>query len=203
MWVNFGWVLLMVVVANITVHRNTGLHSFRVFTAIMLGMLISALFVIAIFVFVTIRPQPFYDARYLIPISGMVIGNCMRANTIALERFFSSVKKNEKEFLTYLLLGASLREAALPYIREAIKPALAPQLATMATLGLVSIPGMMTGQILGGSSPIVAIQYQIGIMTAIFTAITLTTVLNLLFNLRIAFNEYNILKHDLYRGRKI
>jgi putative ABC transport system permease protein len=202
MWVNFGWVIFMVAIANITVHRNTGIRSLRVFAAVMLGIMISAVFVIAIFVFVAIKPEPYYDARYLIPISGMVIGNCMRANTIALERFFSSMRKNEKEFLTYLLLGATLREAALPYIREAVRPALAPQLATMATLGLVSIPGMMTGQILGGSSPIVAIQYQIGIMIAIFTAITLTTVLNLLFNLRIAFNEYSILKQDLFRRKK-
>jgi putative ABC transport system permease protein len=199
-WVNFGWVIFMIAIANITIIRNTGLRTVRVFLTTMLGVAISAFFVIAIFIFIAIKPEPLYDARYLIPISGMVIGNCMRANTIALERFFSSIKKNEKEFLTYLLLGAHLREAALPYIREAVRPALAPQLATMATLGLVSLPGMMTGQILGGSTPIVAIKYQIGIMIAIFTAITATTVLNLLMSLRTAFNDYSILRRDLFKG---
>ncbi|KPJ83243.1 MAG: ABC transporter permease [Spirochaetes bacterium DG_61] len=198
-WVNIGWVLLMIAIANITVNRNTGLRTLRLFLTIMLGLTVSAFFVIIIFIFIAIRPEPFYDARYLIPISGMVVGNCMRANTIALERFFSSVRKNEKEFLTYLLMGATLREAALPYIREAVRPALAPQLATMATLGLVSLPGMMTGQILGGSTPIVAIKYQIGIMIAIFTAITLTTVLNLLMSLKIAFNDYSILRRDFFK----
>ncbi len=199
-WVNFGWVILMIAIANITVNRNTGLRTARMFLTVMLGLTISAFFVIVIFIFIAIRPEPFYDARYLIPISGMVIGNCMRANTIALERFYASIKKNEREFLTYLLMGATLREAALPYIRESVKSALAPHLATLATLGLVSLPGMMTGQILGGSTPIVAIKYQIGIMIAIFTAITVTTVLNLLLSLKVAFNEYSILKRDIFRN---
>jgi putative ABC transport system permease protein len=199
LWVNIGWVLVMIAVANITVNRNTGLRTLRLFLTVMLGLTVSSFFVITIFIFIAIRPEPLYDARYLIPISGMVIGNCMRANTIALERFFSSIRKNEKEYLTYLLLGATLREAALPYIRESVRPALAPQLATMATLGLVSLPGMMTGQILGGSTPIVAIKYQIGIMIAIFTAIVLTTVLNLLMSLKIAFNEHAILRRDIFK----
>ncbi len=198
-WVNFGWILFMITIANITVNRNAGLKTLRLFFSVFLGIAVSALFVVAVFVFLAIRPEPFYDARYLIPVTGMVVGNCMRANVIALERFFSSIKKNEKEFLTYLLMGASLREAALPYIREAVKPALAPQLSTIATLGLVSLPGMMTGQILGGAAPIVAIKYQIAIMISIFTAITLTTVLNLFLSLRIAFNEYQILRKDIFR----
>jgi putative ABC transport system permease protein len=199
-WVNIGWVLFMIAIANITVIRNTGLRTLRLFLTVMLGLTVSSFFVIIIFIFIAIRPEPLYDARYLIPISGMVIGNCMRANTIALERFFSSIRKNEKEYLTYLLLGATLREAALPYIRESVRPALAPQVATMATLGLVSLPGMMTGQILGGSTPIVAIKYQIGIMIAIFTALALTTVINLLMSLKIAFNEHAILRRDIFKS---
>ena len=198
-WVNFGWVIFMITIANITVNRNAGLKTVRLFFSVMLGIIVSSLFVISMFIFLSIQPDPFYDARYLIPITGMVVGNCMRANVISLERFYSSIRKNEKEFLTFLLMGASLREAALPYLREAVKPAMAPQLSTIATLGLVSLPGMMTGQILGGSSPIVAIKYQIAVMIAIFTAITLSTVLNLLLSLRIAFNSYQILRKDIFR----
>ena len=198
-FVNSGWVLLMITIANVTVNRNAGLRTVRLFFGVMIGILVSAVFVISMFIFLSIQPDPFYDARYLIPITGMVVGNCMRANVISLERFYSSIRKNEKEFITYLLMGASLREAVLPYMREAIKPALAPQLSTIATLGLVSLPGMMTGQILGGSSPIVAIKYQIAIMIAIFTAITLSTVLNLFLSLNIAFNEYQILRKDIFR----
>jgi len=197
--VNFGWALLMIFIANITVNRSAGLKTSKIFFSVMAGIFVGSLTVIALFVFLAIQPKPFYDARYLIPVTGMVVGNCMRANVISLERFYSSVKKNEKTFLTYLLLGASLREAALPSIREAVKPALAPTLSTMATLGLVSLPGMMTGQILGGASPITAIKYQIAIMIAIFTAITLSTVINLLIGLRVSFNEYHMLRKDIFR----
>ncbi len=198
-WVNFGYILLMILVANFTVNKNAGLKTLRVFFAVMLAITVSALTVIALFIFLSIKPEPFYDARYLIPITGMVVGNCMRANVISLERFYSSIRKNEKEFLTYLLMGASLKEAILPYMREAVKPALAPQLSTIATLGIVSLPGMMTGQIIGGSSPIVAIKYQIGVMIAIFTAITLTTVFNLLLSLKTSFNDYSMLRKDIFR----
>jgi putative ABC transport system permease protein len=198
-FVNFAWVMLILTVANITVQRNSGLKTLRLFFSVFLGTSIATFFVISIFIFLAIRPEPFYDARYVIPITGMVVGNCMRANVIALERFYNSIRKNEKEFLTYLLLGASLREAALPYMGEAIRPAMAPNLATMTTLGLVSLPGMMTGQILGGSPPIVAIKYQIAIMLSIFTAITIATSLNLLFSLKIGFNEYDMLRKDMFR----
>jgi putative ABC transport system permease protein len=198
-WINVGYVLLMIAIANFTVNKNAGLRTARVFFTLMLGITVSTLTVIALFIFISIKPEPFYDARYLIPISGMVVGNCMRANVIALERFYSSIKKNEKEFLTYLLMGASPLEAILPYLRDAVKPALAPQLSTIATLGIVSLPGMMTGQILGGSSPIVAIKYQIGVMIAIFTAIMLTTVLTLLLSLKTSFDDYSILRKDIFR----
>jgi putative ABC transport system permease protein len=129
---------------------------------------------------------------------GMILGNCMRGNILALERFYSSIRRNEKEFITYLLMGATLREAVTPYMRESIRPALAPQLSTMATLGIVSLPGMMTGQILGGTSPLIAIKYQLAVMIAIFTAIALSTFINIFVSMRIAFNDYKVLKRDLF-----
>jgi len=198
-WVNFGWVLLMIAIANFTVNKNAGLKTRKFFFVIFSGIIFGSSFVLMIFVFIAVRPVPFYNARYLIPISGMIIGNCMRANVISLERFYSSIKKNEREFLTYLLMGATLREATSPYLKEAIKPALAPTIATMATLGLVSLPGMMTGQILGGSSPVVAIKYQIAVMIAIFTAIIISCIVNILISQKIAFNEYSVLKKEVFR----
>lgn len=197
--INFGWVMLIITIANLTIQRNAGLRTARVFLVSMAGVTAGALFVITVFIFLSIQPRPFYDARYLIPISGMVVGNCMRANVISLERFYYTIRKNEKEFLTYLLMGASLREAARPYIVESVRPALAPILSTMATLGLVSLPGMMTGQILGGSPPIVAIKYQVAVMIAIFTAMVISTSLNLLISLKAGFDEYRMLRKDVFR----
>jgi len=127
----------------------------------------------------------------------MLLGNCMRGNILALERFYSAITKREREYITYLTMGSSFSEATAPFIREAIGPALAPTLSTMATLGIVSLPGMMTGQILGGSPPITAIKYQIAIMIAIFTAIVISVVVTLLLSMRSTFDEYRTLRKSV------
>lgn len=197
-WINFGWIVVMLVIANVYTIKSSGLKLKKFFPRLFAGFATGTLLVVFFFVFIAVNPVPFYDARYLIPITGMVLGNCLRANVISLERFYSSIRKNEKEFLTYLLMGATLNEAVLPYMQDAMKSALAPSIATMATLGLVSLPGMMTGQILGGSLPVVAIKYQICIMIAIFCAIVITAMINLRFSLRVSFNEYQILDKGIF-----
>jgi len=70
----------------------------------------------------------------------------------------------------------------------------------MATMGLVSLPGMMTGQILGGSEPWVAVKYQIAIIICIFASTTIGTSLNLALSLKIAFNDFDMLKDGVIRG---
>ncbi|MGZ8152837.1 MAG: ABC transporter permease, partial [Methylovulum sp.] len=128
---------------------------------------------------------------------GMILGNCLQGNVIALERFYSVLRKNEQEYLTFLQLGATRWEAVRPYYSEAIKAALSPTIAGMSTMGLVSLPGMMTGQILGGSEPWLAVKYQIAIMICIFTSTTIACVLNLKLSLRNAFNAYDVLKDEV------
>jgi putative ABC transport system permease protein len=123
----------------------------------------------------------------------------MRGNVIALERFYSGIRQNEKEFITYQMLGASLSEATRPYWRSAMRAAIAPSLSTMATIGIVSLPGMMTGQILGGSTPITAIKYQIAIMICIFSSMIISAACNILLTNRAAFNAYGMLKQDIFR----
>jgi putative ABC transport system permease protein len=100
--------------------------------------------------------------------------------------------------MTYLMLGASLREAVRPYLRDAIKAAVNPSVATMATMGIVSLPGMMTGQILGGAMPTTAIKYQIGIMICIFTAMVVAALVNILLSLPVAFDDHQRLKEDIF-----
>lgn len=197
-WVNIGWVLVMIVIANLNITRSAGLRLRRLFPFLLAGLAAGTLPIVGYFVCVAVRPEPFYDARYLIPISGMVLGNCLRANVIALERFYSAICANAKEFITFLSLGATRQEACRPYLRQALQAAVAPTLSTMATIGLVSLPGMMTGQILGGSSPMTAIKYQIAIMLAIFCATVVTVFANILFSQRAAFTSYGLLDPDIF-----
>jgi putative ABC transport system permease protein len=197
-WLNLVWVLAMIVIANFTILKRAGLKMKVFFPYTMTGLVIASLLVGVLFIVYTVRPVPLYDAPYLIPIMGMMIGNGMRGNILSLERLYSTIRKNEKEFLTYLLMGATLTEAVVQYMREAIRPAFAPILSTMTTLGLVSLPGMMTGQILGGASPLVAIKYQIGIMLAIFAAIFISCFINVFLTMRVAFDDYQMLRKDIF-----
>ena len=193
-WLNGLWILVMLVVADLTILGRAGLGRRAFFGMTFIAITLSVLFSVAYLIFLIIKPPLFYDARYLVPLTGMVLGNCLQSNVIGLERFYAALRKNENEYLTYLLLGATRREAVAPYFREAMKAALNPILSAMSTLGLVALPGMMTGQILGGGDPWVAVKYQIAIMLAIFASTTLASGLNLWLSLNIAFDEYDVLR---------
>ena len=97
-----------------------------------------------------------------------------------------------------LSLGASHYEALLPYLRDSVQLALKPTLTAMATMGIVALPGMMTGVILGGADPEVAIKYQIMIMIAIIVSTITSVVLTILMTLRVCFNRYGILRQDIF-----
>jgi putative ABC transport system permease protein len=196
-WLNGLWVLVMLVAADWTILKRAGLRRRCFFAATFAAVAGSVLFSTAYLLFLVIRPALVYDARYLVPLAGMILGNCLQGNVIVLERFYTALRKNENEYLTYLLLGATRWEAVRPYFREAIRAAVNPSLAGMATMGLVSLPGMMTGQILGGGEPWLAMKYQIAIMLCIFTSTTLAAILNLRLSLDIAFSEFDVLREDV------
>lgn len=198
--VNLAWLIVMIVVANTSILRSADLSPRRFFVMTLLGVGTSTLSVLAVFVFVVIAPIPLYDARYLIPLGGMILGNCMRGNIVALERFYSAIIENEREFLTYIFMGATTGEATRGYLQSALGAALAPTVSTMTTMGIVSLPGMMTGQILGGSDPTTAIKYQLAIMVAIFTAVAIGTYVNLVLSTRVAFTERGTLRPDIRRA---
>lgn len=196
-WLNGAWIFMMLFIADLTILKRAGLKTRYFFLATFTAISISILFSTAYLIVLVIQPTYYYDAHYLVPLAGMILGNCLQGNVIALERFYSTLRKNENEYLTYLLLGATRWEAVQPYFREAIKAALNPTIAGMSTMGLVSLPGMMTGQILGGSEPWLAVKYQIAIMICIFTSTTLACILNLKLSLNIAFNNYDVLNESV------
>ena len=196
-WLNGLWILVMLIVADLSILKRAGLKAryfaLATFTAIASSILLST----AYLVILVIQPTHFYDARYIVPLAGMILGNCLQGNVIALERFYSSLRKNENEYTTFLMLGATRWEAVRPYFRDAVKAAINPTIASMATMGLVSLPGMMTGQILGGSEPWLAVKYQIAIMICIFTSTTIASIINLKLSLAIAFNAFDVLKNEV------
>jgi putative ABC transport system permease protein len=196
-WLNGLWILVMLLVADLSILRRAGLKARYFLLATFAAIASSIVFSTAYLVILVIQPTHFYDARYIVPLAGMILGNCLQGNVIALERFYSALRRNENEYTTFLMLGATRWEAVRPYFREAIKAAINPAIASMATMGLVSLPGMMTGQILGGSEPWLAVKYQIAIMICIFTSTTLACIINLKLSLNIAFNGFDVLRDEV------
>lgn len=191
------WILVMLLVADLSILRRAGLKAPYFVLATFIAIAASILFSTAYLVALVIRPAHYYDARYVVPLAGMILGNCLQGNVIALERFYSALRKNENEYATFLMLGATRWEAVRPYFRDAVKAAINPTIAGMATMGLVSLPGMMTGQILGGSEPWLAVKYQIAIMICIFTSTTLACIINLRLSLNTAFNAFDVLRDEV------
>ncbi len=171
------WVLVMIAVADISIVRGSDLRLRRLAGGLFLALLTGTAVPLLFFVFLVLQGQTALDAQYVIPIAGMILGNCLRADIIGIRTFYGSLKKGEKVHQLSLAQGASMKEAVAPFIRDACQAALAPTVATISTIGLVSLPGMMTGVILGGGNPMTAIKYQIAIMIAIFTGTALTVIL--------------------------
>jgi putative ABC transport system permease protein len=146
------------------------------------------------FCFLVVGYSPWYDPRYLIPLAGMIIGNSMNSASLAAERLSSEMQERREEIETALCLGATARQAAEPAIRTAFTASLIPTMNTMAATGIVALPGMMTGQILSGTDPVIAVRYQIAIMCAITGAVAITSFLILLQGYRQYFTAAHQLK---------
>ena len=196
LWLTLLWMLIMITNAVFTLRSRLKFQR-RILTPILIMALsFTSLIVMPWIIILVIKPDPLYSPMFLIPIYGMVLGNSMNSCALALERFETGLSDNWKAYLTRLSLGASLWEAVLPSFRRAMQTSLMPQLLTIASIGVVSLPGMMTGQILGGSSPLVAIKYQMMIMISIFTSVTLTDYLAIRIYLSRRFDKYYLPKVD-------
>ncbi len=195
-WLNILWLLSMIVVADLSIIRGCGFNWKKFCVPLFIALLIGTLIPLLPFVGFLLHKTDILDAQYLIPVGGMILGNCLRADIIGFKAFYHNIQKQEKYFLLMLSQGATLYEAIRPFLRDACEAALAPTIATMATIGLVALPGMMTGVILGGTAPITAIKYQLAIMIAIFTGTGIAVISGILISIKKSFNDFGILEKD-------
>jgi putative ABC transport system permease protein len=128
------------------------------------SMAFAALIVTCFALSTAIRPDPWYHPQYAIPLLGMILGNAMTGVALGLERFLSVADRERRAIEARLLCGAPIQTALQGGIREAVRAGLIPIINAMASAGLVSLPGMMTGQILAGVEPFEAVKYQLLIM---------------------------------------
>lgn len=193
-FLNILWVSVMTILATYTVIKRSNLSIKIFFIPVFISILLSIAIIDAFFLGFIINLENVFDARYFIPITGMILGNTIKSIIIALNTYYSKLKK-EKEFYKWLLAnGASKKEALIPFKREALQNAFNPVIAGIAIVGLISLPGMMTGQILGGSSPIIAIKYQIMLMISVFSASIISVILSINYSDKFVFDSFDILK---------
>ncbi|MBU1343293.1 MAG: ABC transporter permease [Proteobacteria bacterium] len=195
---NTGYLLIMISIACQSILRSSNLKVRTLFIPVFFSLLIPAAIILLFFNAMVVRIDNLFEAKYLIPIGGMLLGNCLRSIIIGLNTFYSGIRKDEKVYLYSISLLGSRIAALKPYFKESFLGAITPTIASMATIGLVSLPGMMTGQILGGSIPIVAIKYQIAIMLSIFYTEYFSTILSVLFSLKVGFNDMDVLNQDIF-----
>lgn len=198
---NLAWLFGMLTVASYTTVRNLELKIEKLFLPLLLSFTLANLSVLLYFNALVLDLGNLLEARYLIPIGGMILGNSLNGNVIGLGQFYEDIRRNENRYLYNLSLGANKYEALLPYIRKCLRSSLRPTLANIATAGIVFLPGMMTGQILGGASPLLAIKYQISIMIAIFVSTTMSTTLSVLATIQTSFDEFGLVKKGIYKEK--
>ena len=126
------------------------------------GSMMAAGTIVTVFALTTqIHAEPWYDPRYALPILGMILGNTMNGVSLGLDRLVSGAHQQRPAIEAQLMLGAEASEAMRGVVRDAMRAGLIPTINSMAAAGLVSLPGMMTGQILAGVEPVEAVKYQI------------------------------------------
>lgn len=126
---------------------------------------------------VIIGPEPWYHPRYILPVLGMVLGNAMTGIALTLNTLTESASRDRMIIEARLALGQDRFTAMGDTLRQALRTGMMPILNAMAATGVVSLPGMMTGQILAGLDPVEAANYQIMIMFAIASATALGIVI--------------------------
>jgi len=156
-----GMCLLMASLAGVSAVRRTKRRFAGIYFSSLFSVLAASSLVTGAAVTGILRVEPWFTAQYLIPLLGMVLGNALNGISLALDRFMEGVLTQRDRIETSLTLGASRWEAAHFLVRDSLRTGMIPVINSMMVMGLVSLPGMMTGQILAGAAPADAVRYQI------------------------------------------
>ncbi|XWS43665.1 hypothetical protein CRYUN_Cryun16bG0122700 [Craigia yunnanensis] len=175
---NSGWIVLaylfMVSVAGYTAGQRAKHVPRGKYVA---GVSILAGTAVTLFILVVLNVFPF-TPRYIIPVAGMMVGNAMTVTGVTMKRLRDDIKIQMNLVETALALGATPRQATLEQVKRALVIALSPMLDNCKTVGLISLPGAMTGLIMGGASPLEAIQLQIVVMNMLIGASTISSIMS-------------------------
>lgn len=181
--------IMLVFAINNIIKRIKAPLSPKIRQVIALSMTAGTLTSLLYFLLVVVALSPWYEPRYFIPIAGMIIGNSMTGITLGVSRLIEGMHSQKEMVEGALMLGVTPKMAAKPLVDCAFDAAIIPTINTMVGMGIIFLPGMMTGQILAGVSPLTAIEYQIAIMLGIVGSVALTVILFMELGYKTFFNE--------------
>ncbi|HHI92048.1 MAG TPA: iron export ABC transporter permease subunit FetB [Gammaproteobacteria bacterium] len=177
--------------------RFTGWWGFGMGTG---AMFISSFAITVLALTTMVATDPWYDPQYAVPLLGMLLGNTMSGIALALDRLTSTAWQQRAVIEQRLMLGATRLQAIAEIRRDAMRSGMMPIINAMAAAGLVSLPGMMTGQILAGSPPLEAVKYQILIMFLISAGTGFGVTAALWLGSKRLFDERHRLRLDKLTG---
>jgi putative ABC transport system permease protein len=147
-----------------------------------------------------VRPDPWYEPRYAIPLMGIVLGSVLNAASLALDGILDGVVRERARIEARLALGTPFREALAPLVRSATRRGMIPVANQMSAAGIITLPGIMTGQLLAGMDPVEAVKYQILLMFLLAGASGLASVGAALLAVRALSDDRQRLRTDRLRG---
>ncbi|KAJ8495812.1 hypothetical protein ONZ45_g12682 [Pleurotus djamor] len=201
-WVVAGIVCLLNVLGTFetVVNKSTRRHQNMFFSTLM-GMLLSCVPVSIIGTRFAMSQQPFWEPVQYVPIIGMLCGNTVSGIVVSTSYLLREFDVNRDKVEMYLAFGASRSEACRPIVTEALRLALMPTINQMSVLGIISIPGMMTGAILGGASVERAAKLQMIIMFMISSSTALAAIFTTLFALSVVVDNDHRIRGDRVDSR--
>ncbi len=182
-WVFVAVATAMLAVASWEAVRRQQVRIPRFYLITFVSLAVALAISTAVVVALIIRPDPWHSLVVTIPLSGMVLGNSLNVISLSANRFLSELRLRRDEVETALSLAAAPSLALHPMFKSAVSSALIPAINALMTVGLVQLPGVMTGQILAGMPPVEAIKIQIVIMmmwvtTGVVSGVISTTLLS-------------------------
>lgn len=196
---NFVFLFLMISAGSWTVADRSDIDPKTMVRPILIGF-ISGFITVSTFVYLFyFEGGDYLNARFIIPISGMLIGNSLSSAVVGIRSFFKNLKTHKKRNEYFLVMGKDIKDILDPLIRDSLRDGFKPMLANISAIGLIWIPGTMTGQIITGASPVTAIKYQIMIVFGYFCCCVITTYASILLSRKYAFNDYGVLKGDIFK----
>ncbi|MCB9742197.1 MAG: iron export ABC transporter permease subunit FetB [Alphaproteobacteria bacterium] len=191
-----GLAAVMLGVAGLEATRRVSRRARGVLLGNVLAISLAALVTTSAATALILRVDPWWSPRYFIPMLGMILGNSLTGVSLGVDQTLRQLEEQRDAVEALLAFGATRWEAARPIAAEALRTGMVPILNTMSVVGLVTIPGMMTGQILGGTEPGLAARYQLLILFLIAASVAIGTTVAVLLAARLMFDAEHRLRLD-------